>query len=65
MKNLYKTDSREAFEDWCEAEHMPFEVSTRFAKDEDGDYINGHTWNEWEAWRAGVEFAKRSLTKEE
>lgn len=57
--------ARRAFEDWCEAEHHPFEYSKRFAKDEDGEYEDAITHAEWQAWQAGVSFQQNERINHE
>ena len=57
--------ARRAFEDWCEAEHHPFEYSKRFAKDEDGEYEDAITHAEWQAWQAGVSFQQNNEHRHE
>ena len=53
---MTKSESRKAFEDWSEGEHYPFEISYRFAIDEDGDYKMDITQFEWEAWQAAINY---------
>ena len=59
------SSTRKAFEDWCEAEHMPFEVSTRFDVDEDGDYKLYRTAVEWGAWQAALKWQNVEVSPSE
>lgn len=45
--------SRKAFEDWYEADAMPFETGW-FIRDEDGDYLLPAVDNAWDGWQAAI-----------
>lgn len=58
---MEENESRKAFEDWFEADAMPFEHSNWFAKDEDGNYKITNVDNSWEVWKAAVDWFKKNI----